>query len=697
MKRLRTILQCDYFYYALFFLIIIFTIFRINMFHSIQLNDSDNYLVFVDDFKIDGDYLKIEGKISNVTVIATYYISSFEEQQYLIKNIKYGSLLEIKGKVVVQSNSTIPNGFNYKDYLEKSGINNSILIENIKVISQSNNIFYVVKNKAYERISLFKNPNYMYAFILGNTNYISSDINDMYVENGITHLFSLSGLHVGIFALIIMKLLKIFRIKEFKRICIVFAFLLVFAFITGYSPSIIRATILFFLVALNKYLKFNVNTENILIVTFAVSLLLKPNDIYNVGFQLSYIVTYFLIVSNFLFKSKNAIKVSFLIGVISCISSLPIIINLNGEINLFSIFNNIIFVPFVSYIIFPLALFTYMFPFMQNIFYFFVEIMEHLSIFLNDFKLIIVVKNITFICVVIYYIFLFLLFKTKKLKFLVLDFLLILIIKFSTVLDKNTYFYFLDVGQGDSMFILTENKKSIIIDTGGKIDYEKEEWAVRRTNYSICEDTLIPFYKSLGVKKIDYMFVTHGDYDHMGEAINLVENFKVEKVIFNCGEYNELEKDLIKVLDKKKTPYYSCIKELNIDNNKLYFLNNNDYGNENDNSSVIYTELNNYKFLFMGDAGVEVEEDLIEKYNLQDIDILKVGHHGSKTSSGKEFIDETNPKYSIISVGKNNRYGHPNDSVLENLEDSKIYRTDQDGSIMFKIKNNKLDIETCAP
>ena len=74
----------------------------------------------------------------------------------------------------------------------------------------------------------------------------------------------------------------------------------------------------------------------------------------------------------------------------------------------------------------------------------------------------------------------------------------------------------------------------------------------------------------------------HGDYDHMGEAINLVENFKVEKVIFNCGEFNELEKDLIKVLDKKEIPYYSCIKELNIDANKLYFLNSKDYGNEND-------------------------------------------------------------------------------------------------------------------
>ena len=183
----------------------------------------------------------------------------------------------------------------------------------------------------------------------------------------------------------------------------------------------------------------------------------------------------------------------------------------------------------------------------------------------------------------------------------------------------------------------------------------------------------------------------------MGETINLVNNIKIERVIFNCGEFNGLEKDLIKVLDKKKIPHYSCIKELNIDDNKLYFLNNKNYGNENDSSSVIYTKLNNHKFLFMGDAGIEVEEDLIEKYKLQDIDVLKVGHHGSKTSSGKEFINEINPKYSIISVGKNNRYGHPNKEVLNVLEDSKIYRTDEDGSIMFKIKNNKLQIETCTP
>jgi len=189
----------------------------------------------------------------------------------------------------------------------------------------------------------------------------------------------------------------------------------------------------------------------------------------------------------------------------------------------------------------------------------------------------------------------------------------------------------------------------------------------------------------------------HGDYDHMGEAISLVNNFKVEKVIFNCGEFNELEQELIKVLDKKKIPYYSCIKELNIDDNKLYFLQTKEYDNENDNSIVIYTKKNNYKILLMGDAGVEVEEKILEKYSLKEIDILKVGHHGSNTSSSKIFIDSISPKYSIISAVKDNKFGHPTSEVLNILNDSTIYRTDIDGSITFNMENRKLEIETRKP
>lgn len=227
--------------------------------------------------------------------------------------------------------------------------------------------------------------------------------------------------------------------------------------------------------------------------------------------------------------------------------------------------------------------------------------------------------------------------------------------------------------------------------------YPQETWKTKKKNFSIGESILIPYFHSLGIHHLDYLILTHGDYDHMGEAINLVNNFKVENVIFNNDSYNVLEQELIKVLDAKNIEYYKGLKELNIDNNKLYFLNTGIYENENDNSNVIYFKLNNYKFLFMGDAGVEREKDILEKYNLKDIDFLKVGHHGSNTSSSEEFINSINPKYSLISVGKNNRYGHPKESVLDTLKDSKIYRTDINGSIEIKLNKNGYKIRTCLP
>lgn len=170
----------------------------------------------------------------------------------------------------------------------------------------------------------------------------------------------------------------------------------------------------------------------------------------------------------------------------------------------------------------------------------------------------------------------------------------------------------------------------------------------------------------------------------MGEAINLVNNFKIEKVILNCGEINELEQELIKILIKKQIPYYSCINEIDIEDIKLYFLND-----------QIYVNLNGISLLLMGDAGKEVEKAIIEKYNLKNIDILKVGHHGSKTSSNKQFIESIDPIYSIISVGRNNRYNHPNNEVLEILKNTQIYRTDLNGSIIVTLKNKKINIKTC--
>ena len=253
----------------------------------------------------------------------------------------------------------------------------------------------------------------------------------------------------------------------------------------------------------------------------------------------------------------------------------------------------------------------------------------------------------------------------------------------------------IDVGQGDSIVLISpQSRKATLIDTGGKKSVSYNEFPPNEYHVS---NNIITFLKSINISKINTLITTHGDYDHMGESLNIVNNFKVGDVILNCGSLNELEQELITLLDKKHIKYSKCINQLDISPIKLYFLNSGKYDNENDNSNVIYLKYNEIKFLFMGDASIVVEQDLLSKYNLKDIDFLKIGHHGSKTSSSKEFITKINPKYSIISVGKNNSYGHPNKEVLSTLEYSKIYRTDIDGSIVVKIKNNKFNIETCSP
>lgn len=179
----------------------------------------------------------------------------------------------------------------------------------------------------------------------------------------------------------------------------------------------------------------------------------------------------------------------------------------------------------------------------------------------------------------------------------------------------------------------------------------------------------------------------------MGESFNLIDNFKTDNVIFNKGNYNDLEKKLIYKLEKKDIKYFNNIKKLNINKNKFYFINDLVYDNENDNSNILYFEFNKYKFLFMGDSSKIVENDVLNKYDLNNIDVLKVGHHGSNTSSCKEFIEKINTKYSVISVGENNRYNHPNKDVLDNLKKSYVLRTDVNGSIMFEIKNNSLRVD----
>ena len=375
------------------------------------------------------------------------------------------------------------------------------------------------------------------------------------------------------------------------------------------------------------------------------------------------------------------------ISTIAFLIGLPISLYHFYQVNFLGIVLNLFFVPFVSFIIFPLTLLTFCFPIFDSIYLFFTNLMEMVSLNFVRFDYLIFVFGRPSLCwIFFYYLFLLLYFFSGKKRYMILTFTLSAIFYFQLVLFPRHFLIFIDVGQGDSTLIHSGGK-TMLIDTGGKLF----------SSSSIAEDTLVPLLHSFGIRSLHYLILTHGDYDHMGEAIRLVDAFPVDKVIFNHGKYNEMELGLIQVLDENEISYYQNIQKLSMGSHNFYFLNHQLHSDENNNSIVLYTEFNGKKFLFMGDAGIEVEREMMKKYNFPNIDVLKVGHHGSKTSSSKEFIHEVNPKYSIISVGKNNWYHHPHDSVLDNLKNSKIYRTDQDGSIVVKLENGNMIIEIYAP
>ena len=635
------------------------------------------------DFEITGDTLKLELK-QNQNYIAYYQISTLEEKEWLEKHLEYEMLIQFTGEYQKPSTNTNLYQFSYQNYLKSQNIHWQIHISNISYFQRSFTLKSQIKNSIQNRIrQIDEHDTYLSLFLLGSKKNYDDEI---YRELGISHLFCISGMHFSFF----MSFFLCFFKDRKKAKIIAFPFMIFYAWIIGFSISVIRVlgTVLFSLSPGKKYL----SNHEFYIIFFCVLLWLNPFRIYDIGFLYSFIVSDALILFSKYLQKRSTLHKLISMSWISFVASIPITLSHQYELQFTSILWNIIYIPFISYVLFPMAFVVVLFPFCFSIFSFLLSILS----WANQVSEKLLPSAIIFRkpSVLFYVLFVICFYGKKPLRWKSLAILCLLaILKFSTYFYPYEFVMF-DVGQGDSMLIRGE--KNILIDTGGKLSYQKEKWQEKKTE-SYAQRVIIPYLKATGITKIDYLILTHGDYDHLGESINLVNNFKVDNVIFNCGEFNELEQELIKVLDKKKIPYYSCVKELNVDNNKLYSLNNKDYGNENDNSSVIYTKLNNHKFLFMGDAGVGVEEDLIEKYNLQDIDVLKVGHHGSKTSSGKEFINEINPKYSIISVGKNNRYGHPNKEVLNNLSDSKIYRTDQNGSVMFKIKNNKLKIETCSP
>ena len=681
LKKLKSLLQYNIFIYVCFIITLIYVLIC-TLFIKYESNyniKETKFYAYIIDYKIDGDKLNLNLSAKE-KLIANYYFKNKNEKSEFLKTYSIGDKIYLNGTLKRPVNNTIPNTFNYKKHLYGKKIFYILNIEKFSLIEKNKNILYSIKNYFFKRIESIDNNEYIYAFILGEDNYIESSITEKYKTLGVTHLFSLSGLNVMIFALFCKNLLKVFKISESKKYIITFLILFIMCFITGFSVSILRATLLFFLISLNKIYNLKIKTLNLVLISGIILLIANPFYMYDLAFLLSFSITYFIVLNSGWYSKKyiiNLLEVSF----ISFISSLPIIAFNFYNINLFSVINNLFFIPYVNYIVYPLSLIIFLFPGLHKLFAFSISIMETVTIYLSKINfLVFTIPKMSLLLISLYYIMIFLFSYKKKIIYVIVMIVILIINSLAAKLDSKTYFYFCDVGQGDSVFIITENNMSILIDTGGIIEFNRNEFNQRNNRFSLMKNTLIPFYMSKGIKKIDYLFLTHGDADHMGYSFDLIDNFKVYKIFVNNNSVNSLELKLNKYEKINK-------KYIEIDNLKLYFLNDEISKDENDSSMVILIKVDNYKFLMMGDASKKIEEKIIKDYDLSNIDVLKVGHHGSKTSTSETFIKNITPKYSIISVKKENNFNHPSVEVINilNKYNSKIYQTSLNGSLEFII------------
>lgn len=667
MKRLRHILQSKHLIKIITIIIFIITLLYTNYypFKSKYTKDDKEFIGIVTKYEVKEDKITIEIKAKEKLLI-TY---KYQDKEF--NNLSYGDKIKAKGTLITPSKNTNQNTFNYQKYLYYKKIYYLVEATSINKIANNNNYLYTIKNTLYQKIDKLKSSNYIKTLLFCD-NTLSKEIKESYRINGISHLFSVSGMHINFFVSIIYLYLN--KITYNKRIKYLITNIFIITYLILFpSSSLLRSTVMSILYSINYLLKLKIKKIDILLLTLGVSLLINPFIIYDLGYIYSYTITFFLVLSSSTLKKKNKINKIIYISLLSFLVSIPITIYNSYEINIISILLNIILVPIISIIILPLTILTYIFPILDSILYLFTNTLETISLFISKINITkIIFPKPSLLIIVLYYIIFLLSYQNKK--YFYLNIILLIIIYIYPYLNSNFEVVMFEVGEADCHLIkYPYNKNTILIDTG------KNEYKIK--------NEVIPYLKSIGIKKIDYLIITHGDLDHIGGSITLINNFQVKNVILNKGTFTDIEKELIKNLNKKKIPYQININKINLSNHTIYLLNNTKYNNENDNSIITYFTYQKYKFLYMGDASITTEDNLLENYNLNNISILKVGHHGSNTSSSKDFISQINPSISLISVGENNIYHHPNKEVINNLSKSRIYRTDINNMVKLTINS----------
>jgi len=645
--------------------------------------------ILPDTIKVNGDSLSFRGKADGHTFQVYYKLQSEEEKEHF-QALTDLHEIELEGKVSEPEGQRNFGGFDYQAYLKTQGIYQTLTIKNIQSLKKVNSWdigenLSSLRRKAVVWIkTYFPDPmrNYMTGLLLGHLDTDFEEMNELYSSLGIIHLFALSGMQVGFFMDAFKKLLLRLGLTQEKLKWLTYPFSLIYAGLTGFSASVIRSL-------LQKLLaQHGIKGLDNFALTVLVLFIIMPNFFLTAGGVLSCAYAFILTMTS---KEGDGIKAVARESLVISLGILPILSFYFAEFQpwsiiltfVFSFLFDVVFLPLLSILfilsfIYPVTQFNFVFEWLENIIRLVSQLASRPLVFgqPNAWLLILLLISLA-----ILYDF------RKNIKRVAGVSLLIIGLFFLTKHPLGNEITMLDVGQGESIFLRDVTGKTILIDVGGKAESDKkiEAWQEKSTT-STAQRTLIPYLKSRGVDKIDQLILTNTDKEHVGDLLEVTKAFHVGEILVSKGSLTQ--KEFVAELEASQNKVRSVVAGENfpIFGSFLEVLSPRKIGDGNrDDSLVLYGKLLDKHFLFIGNLKEKGEKDLLKQYPGLEVDVLKAGQHGAKTSSNPAFLEKIKPEITLISVGKSNRAKLPHQETLTRLESikSKIYRTDQQGAIRF--------------
>lgn len=674
---------------------------------------------FQNGYTIDGGSLRGFAELPDGEIVYARYRFGSKEEQEAVKKALPGAVLVVSGAFEAPSPPAHRFSFDMERYLKNNGASAVLKIQKVEGVVPEETVWVrLAERRKWLQAHIQKTfPERLAteaeALLIGEQENMEPDERQIYQTLGITHLFAISGLHVAILTGILYFLLIRLHVRKETALVLLLIALPLYAVLAGGAPSVLRAVAMVCLVLAGQLAKIKLAIADVLLASFIVFILWDPYILYDIGFQLSYGATIGIIYSaRFLGSVESAAFQGFLVTCISQLTLYPLLLYHFFELSLSAFFVNSLFVPLYTVVILPvnlvlLALTLLYLPAADVLFAlygpiraFVGSVMEALSAVpyqvWNPGKPPLWLVLLFFASIAIFYSQAERGFRWRQLAIVIVP---AAVFTMAPYADPALKVAFLDVGQGDSAVIQLPYRRGVyVIDTGGVLRFPTEGYQETDRPYEVGRQVVVPYLKGSGISKVDLLVLSHADADHAEGADELFKLLVIGKLHLSPGSETE-------AIMQQLAPYAGeAALELPIRGDswqaegiRFSYLSPSDreYGG-NDDSLVLLVESGGFKALFTGDMEARGERELVAAYGakLDGVDILKVGHHGSKTSSTDEFLEAANPALSIFSTGKDNRYSHPAPEVVERFGKRNLptLNTAVNGTIEVTVRGGKAEV-----